>query len=154
MDVKYINPFLEATVNVIKTMAFVDVTPDRPFLKKDHVAFGDVTGIIGLTGDVRGSLSLTMNFHLIKTIMQKMLGEEIEDVNDDARDAVGELTNMISGDARRVLQQNGLNLTAAIPTIVAGKNHTIKHIVSGPVIVIPFTSEGGGKASVEVSLAK
>ena len=154
MDVKFINPFLGATMNVLKTMAFVDVKPGKPFLKREHMALGDVSGIIGLTGDVKGSLSVTLNLALIKLIMSKMLGEEIDDVNDDARDAVGELTNMISGDARRVLQQGGVNLTAAIPTIVAGHDHTIKHIVNGPVIVIPFAAEGGGKASVEVSLSK
>lgn len=152
MDVKYINPFLQATQNVIKTMAFVDVTPGKPFLKKDQVAKGDVSGIIGLTGEATGSLSVTFNFELIKQIMSSMLGEEVDEVTNDVRDAVGELTNMISGDARRMLQQEGVNLSAAIPTIVAGKDHTIKHVVAGPVIVIPFESGNNGRASVEVSL--
>ena len=152
MDVKYINPFLEATVNVIKTMAFMEISPSRPYLKKDQMAQGDVSGIIGLTGEASGSLSVTFNFVLIKQIMQNMLGEEITEITNDVRDAVGEMTNMISGDARRMLQQEGLQLSAAIPTIVSGAGHVIKHMVVGPVIVIPFESEGGGKATVEVSL--
>jgi chemotaxis protein CheX len=152
MDVKYINPFLSGTINVLKTMAFVEVRPGKPFLKKDHVAHGDVTGIIGLTGSATGSLSVTFNFELIQMIMRNMLGEEVTDVTNDVRDAVGELTNMISGDARRLLQQEGLTLIAAIPTIVAGRNHTIKHVIQGPIIIIPFESDEGGKASVEVSL--
>ncbi|MEW5725783.1 MAG: chemotaxis protein CheX [Thermodesulfobacteriota bacterium] len=152
MDVKYINPFLSGTINVLKTMAFMDVKPGKPFLKKDSIATGDVSGIIGLTGNATGSLSVTFNFTLIQQIMRNMLGEEVQEVTNDVRDAVGELTNMISGDARRLLQQEGLQLTAAIPTIVAGHNHTIKHVLSGPIIVIPFESEGGGLALVEVSL--
>ena len=152
MDVKFINPFLNGTINVLKTMAFVEVQPGKPFLKKDHLALGDVTGIIGLTGTATGSLSVTFNFALIQMIMSNMLGEDVSEVTNDVRDAVGELTNMISGDARRMLQQEGLTLNAAIPTIVAGKDHTIKHVVSGPIIVIPFTAEGGGNAIVEVSM--
>lgn len=152
MDVRYINPFLKAAVNVLKTMAFVDVIPGKPFLKKEHLAIGDVSGIIGLTGDVKGSLSVTFDLAMIVTIMKNMLDEEIKEVDNDTRDAVGELTNMISGDARRMLQTEGLSLNAAIPTIVSGKNHVIKHVVNGPVIVIPFTCESGGKVSVEVSL--
>ncbi len=152
MDVRFINPFLEATANVIKTMAFITLTPGRPFLKKDHVALGDVTGIIGLSGDAKGSLSVTLNTALVKQIIRNMLGEEINDLGAEAQDAVGELTNMISGDARRGLAQDGFNLSAAIPTIITGKSHTIKHVVSGPTIVIPFTSEGGGQVSVEVAL--
>lgn len=152
MDVKYINPFLNGTINVLKTMAFIDVKPSKPFLKKDHVASGDVSGIIGLTGEATGSLSVSFNFPLIQAIMSNMLGEDVKEVTNDVRDAVGELTNMISGDARRLLQQEGLNLSASLPTIVAGPGHTIKHVVSGPIIVIPFETEGGGQASVEVSL--
>ena len=152
MDVKYINPFLEATINVLKTMAFTEVIPQKPYLKKDHVAEGDVSGIIGLTGEATGSLSVSFNFALIQTIMHNMLGEDVSEVTNDVRDAVGELTNMISGDARRLLQQEGLSLSAAIPTIVAGKAHTIKHVINGPIIVIPFSAEGEGKVSVEVSL--
>ena len=151
MDVKFINPFLDATINVIKTMAMVELKPGKPFLKKDHVAMGDVSGIIGMTGEVAGSLSVSFSFGLIQDIMQNMLGESIEEVNDDARDAVGEITNMISGDARRMIAQDGVTLQAAIPTIVAGKDHTIKHAIFGPIIVIPFEA-ANGKATVEVSL--
>jgi len=136
----------------MKTMALVDLLSEDPFLKRDHIAMGEVSGIIGLTGDAKGSLSVTLNFNLTKMIMENMLGEVIENVTEEAQDAVGELTNMISGDARRLLQQEGINLTAAIPSIVAGKNHTITHFVAGPTIVIPFKCEGGGKASIEISI--
>jgi len=151
MDVKYINPFLTATVHVVKTMAFTDLTPGSPYLKKGATAHGDISGIIGLTGDVTGSLSVSFTFPLLKEIIKNMLGDEISDISDDVRDTVGEMTNMISGDARRLLQQEGLNLSAAIPTIISGKNHTIKHVIQGPIIVIPFTANGG-KAVVEISM--
>lgn len=153
MDVKYINPFLTATVNVIKTMAFVDLRPGSPYLKEEATAEGDVSGIIGLTGDVAASLSVSFSFGLIKEIMKNMLGEEITEITAEVQDAVGEMTNMICGDARRMLQQEGLNLSAAIPTIIAGKNHTIKHAIKGPVINIPFEAQGG-KAVVKVSMEK
>ena len=104
------------------------------------MASGDVSGIIGLTGEVHGSLSVTFSFNLLKEIMNNMLDETI-----------GEMTNIICGDARRALQQEGLSLSASIPTIVAGKNHTIKHAVKGLIIVIPFKSDTG-QAVVEVSL--
>ncbi|MBW2090782.1 MAG: chemotaxis protein CheX [Deltaproteobacteria bacterium] len=151
MDVNYINPFLSATLNVLKTMASLELTSDKPFLKKDAVARGDVSGVIGITGEVTGSLSVSFSFGLIKEIIKNMLGEDISEITDDVRDAVGEITNMICGDARRMLQESGLSLSAAIPTIVAGKNHTIRHAIRGPIIVIPFHGEKG-TAVVEVSM--
>ncbi len=50
MDVQYINPFLNATVKVLETMAFLKVSPGKPYVKKNSSAVGDVSGIIGITG--------------------------------------------------------------------------------------------------------
>ena len=47
MDVTLINPFINATINVLETMAFVKVTAGKPYLKKDNIAVGDVTGSWG-----------------------------------------------------------------------------------------------------------
>ncbi|MBU0514192.1 MAG: chemotaxis protein CheX [Proteobacteria bacterium] len=152
MEVKYINPFLNATINVIKTMAFVDARPGKPYVKKDDAAVGDVSGIIGITGDNEGTLSISFSQACIEAILTNMLGESISGINEEVRDAVGEITNMISGDARRVLDEMGLKLSAAIPTVISGKDHTITHISTGPTIAIPFTTDHG-PFTVEVCFA-
>jgi chemotaxis protein CheX len=152
MDVKYINPFLSATINVIKTMAFVEAKPGKPYRKTDRIATGDVSGIIGLTGDNEGTLSITFSQSCIEAILTNMLGEKISGIDDDVRDAVGEITNMISGDARRVLDDEGIKLSAAIPTVISGVNHTISHISSATTIAIPFDTEHG-PFTVEVCFA-
>jgi len=143
MDVKYINPFLSATINVLKTMAFTEPTPGKPFVKKDQKAIGDVSGIIGLSGEAVGSLSITFEESTIKHIVTNMFGEEVKELNDEVRDAVGELTNMISGDARRLLQDQNIKIEASIPSIITGKGHTISHMAKGPTIALPFTTEKG-----------
>ena len=143
MEVWLINPFLEGTINVLKTMAFVEPKPGKPYLKRNTNAIGDVSGIIGLTGQVRGSLALSFSEQCIVKIVSNMLGEEIKTINGDIKDAVGEITNMVSGAARKKLEQEGLSLTAAIPTVVSGKQHSISHVMGGPSIVIPFETEHG-----------
>ena len=151
MDVKLVNPFLEATVNVLKTMAFTEVTAGKPFLKDGKEAHGDITGIISFSGDATGSLSITFTEECIVKIVSSMFGEQVEGINEEVRDAVGELTNMISGDARRKLQQHGYAIRAAIPSVVSGKNHVIKHIHQGPCIALPFKT-GGGDFTVEINV--
>jgi len=44
MDVRFINPFLNGTVQVLKTMAFVEPRAGKPFLKKDSLARGTSRG--------------------------------------------------------------------------------------------------------------
>ena len=68
---------------------------------------------------------------------------EIGAINGDIKDAVGEITNMVSGVARKHLGSDGFNIAAAIPTVVSGKNHSIIHLLGGPSIIIPFTIDAG-----------
>jgi chemotaxis protein CheX len=143
MDVKFINPFLEGTVEVLTTMAFVNPKPGKPYLKKNNLAKGDVSGIIGITGTIRGSLALSFSTGSILKIVSNMLGEEITAINGDIRDAVGEITNMVSGAARKRIETMGFSLSASIPTVVSGKEHSIMHVMGGPSVVIPFEMEGG-----------
>jgi chemotaxis protein CheX len=143
MNVKFINPFLEATIDVLKTMAFVEPIPGKPYLKKDNYAKGDISAIIGMTGAAKGSLALTFSESCIVKIVSNMLGEDIKEINGDIKDAVGEITNMVSGAARKKLEAEGFTITAAIPTVVSGKGHSIVHVMGGPSIVIPFSTDHG-----------
>jgi chemotaxis protein CheX len=143
VEVRFINPFLEGTISVLKTMAFIEPKPGKPYLKKGSNAIGDISGIIGLTGQIRGSLALSFSEQCIVNIVSNMLGEEIQTINGDIKDAVGEITNMVSGAARKKLEAEGISLSAAIPTVVSGKGHSISHVLGGPSIVIPFETEQG-----------
>ena len=143
MDQKFIDAFLQGTIDVIKTMAFIETKPGKPYMKNDNAAVGDVSGIIGLTGAVIGSLALSFSEACILRIVSNMLGEEMTTLNHDIEDAVGEITNMASGGGRKILADGGLNITAAIPTIVWGTNHSIMHVLGGPSIIIPCSTADG-----------
>jgi chemotaxis protein CheX len=143
MDVQFINPFLEGTKNVLETMAMVQPEVGKPYLKKGNMAKGDVSAIIGMTGSARGSLALSFTEKCILKIVSNMLGENYININDEVRDAVGEITNMISGVARKNLESKGFNILAAIPTVVSGKDHCILHVLGGPSIIIPFETPNG-----------
>ncbi len=153
MDAKLINPFINATSNVLETMAFIKSVPGKPYLKKDDVAKGDVTGVIGITGETNGTIAVTFEEACILKIVSNMFGEEMTTLNSEVADAVGELTNMISGQARRELEGLGKVFEAAIPSVVSGRSHTITHYTDGPKIAIPFTTEGGS-FTIEVCLEK
>jgi len=143
MDVKFINPFLNGASEVIKTMAFLEAVAGKPYLKKDEAARGDVSGIIGITGDAIGSLAISFSEGCICGIVGSMLGETYTEPTQEVLDAAGELTNMISGVARTNLEKMGLQVYAAIPSVIFGKDHTIRHILKSPSIVIPFSTDKG-----------
>jgi chemotaxis protein CheX len=73
-----------------------------------------------------------------------MFGEDMRAINEEIGDAVGEIANMISGQARQALEEMGRPLQAAIPSVIMGKGHQITHFTSHPVIAVPFETDNGG----------
>lgn len=143
MNVNIMNAFADSAINVLKTMAFIDAAAGGPYPKKGHVAQGDVSGIIGFTGSVVGSFAVSFSEKCILKIASNMLSEEFPAITKDIEDAVGELTNIISGDARKRLHGEQLTIAASLPTVVSGKDHTIEHVLGTSSIVIPFTTPDG-----------
>ncbi|MDA8403788.1 MAG: chemotaxis protein CheX, partial [Desulfobacteraceae bacterium] len=74
-----------------------------------------------------------------------------KELNHEVSDAVGELVNMISGQARRELEEIGRLFHAAIPTVISGRGHCVTHYTDGPKIAIPFTTDDGS-FTIEVCL--
>lgn len=152
MNVEFINPFLNALLNVVGMMGHTELTAESPRLKKNDVSMGDVSGLIGMVGPkTKGSLSITFEKSLALRIMQRMLGEKLTEIDEDVTDMVGEITNMVTGGAKQELSKKGYEFEMATPIVVSGKNHTIehKHKSEGHVIIIPFNSDSG-KAFIEI----
>ena len=141
---KLVSPFLSATRNVINTMCFLECKIGNPALKPSEGSPGDVIGVIGMTGEHMGaSLALVFQKEAILHIVSKMLGEDFAELNDDVVDAVGELTNMISGCARKELSESmGVNFEMAIPSMIKGPCQINYHKTASPVIQVPFDCEG------------
>ena len=118
MDVNLVNPFIDATLHVLETMASTKAEAGKPYLKKDEVAPGDVTGVIGLTGEARGMISVSFAEKNILPIVSNMVGEEMKEMNEEIKDAVGETTNMISGQARKRLEELGRLQCLNVPSLV------------------------------------
>lgn len=146
MDVKLINPFINSTLNVLTTMARLEsIEPGKPQLKQGPESYGEFTGLIGVAGEsARGSFAVSFALDCIANIAARMLGEEPEDLeDDDLPDAVGEITNMICGGALAELSRMGHDFENALPTVVTGKEHCIRHVNEYPVIAVSFNTEVG-----------
>ncbi len=140
MNVEYINPFLTSTINVVSTMAFMKIEAGTPHINRGSATTGIVTGVIGLAGSsVLGSVIISFSKEAILAIVSNMLGVEYDSVDDDVQDAVGEITNMIVGGAKRILSEKGFKFNLAIPTIIKGEDVSLNLKTRGPRVVIPFT---------------
>ena len=142
-NVEVARPFVKATLEILETMAGISASAGKPYIKKDNVATGDVSAIVGVTGDKTGTISVSFSRACAIALVKGMLGDDIQDVLQDTQDAVGEVTNMVSGQARAGLKALGLTLQGSTPTVIVGNAHIIRHISSSPVVAIPFNSPHG-----------
>ncbi|MDP6184260.1 MAG: chemotaxis protein CheX [Gammaproteobacteria bacterium] len=144
MNTDFVNPFITATTNILSVMAQIDAKPGTPTVKDSNVSRGDVTGLIGMTGDkVKGSFSLSFSTAAIADIAEKMLGEKVTSVDETVIDLAGELVNMATGGAKQLLEEKEHRFDMATPVVVAGDDHLVVHQSSGPIIILPFTTEAG-----------
>lgn len=138
MDVKYINPFVLAAQTVFKTMLGIEVAMGKPLLKESRTASGDVTGIMSLVGDRKGTVTISFRDKGALFVFNSLVGEAAEKLNPEVIDAIGELTNIISGQARKEFENNGINLKASIPMVVVGREVETNFITKLPIVSLPF----------------
>ncbi|MCB0323217.1 MAG: chemotaxis protein CheX [Bdellovibrionales bacterium] len=154
MDVRYVNPFIDSALNVLSTMAQTEAFSGTPKLKVDNVTWGEVTGLIGMAGDnVVGNLIISFDEPSILGIVSRMLGENFLSISDEIVDAVGEITNMISGGAKAKLATEGFQFNMATPVMVQGKHVKMSQLTTSPIISIPFETNEG-KFVIEASIQR
>ena len=104
-----------------------------------------------MTGDVVGTVVLSLPAATASKIVECFVGSVIKMEDDDFADAVGELVNMISGGAKAKFE--GEEVRISCPSVVIGKGHTVQQTSGSVCISIPCESACGG-FSVGVSIKK
>ncbi len=153
MDAKILmQAFIEATVHVCKTMAQICPKSCEPYYKKDTKALGYTTAFVTVADDAghEGSIAISFPKKTALVVVDAMFGDDVDDCFEAAKEMVGELTNIISGDARRRLAEKNFVYSGSTPTFIEGDKHDIVHAGKAPVIVLPFELTEG-RFFVEVS---
>jgi chemotaxis protein CheX len=132
LRVEHINPFLRATVETFRSMVKTEAVPGKVTLVNRELERFDVSGIIGLSGGARGTVSLCFPRITALKVLSAFASMRILALDDVAVDAVGELANIVAGAAKRDLTQ--YNIQISLPSVVLGENHEL----SGPKDIIPM----------------
>lgn len=144
MDTKYIEPFIEATINIFKEFYDEDLVLKTPFLFDREENLGwDLSAVIGIAGETKGVITLSFPKELIIKLTEKLVGYDIAELDDDVIDSTGEVVNIIAGNAKKGLEQ--FRLVISLPSIVKGKDHKIAWPSQSnmPIISIPFETSMG-----------
>jgi len=107
---------VSATLNTFQTMLMIELTPvnTEPYPAIEC----EFAGMIGFSGDISGNIAICMSRATAKEAAASFVGEQITE-DSELSDCVGELVNMIAGNAKSSL--NDKSILLSIPEVVVGR---------------------------------
>ena len=152
MNVEHINPFLEAGINIIKSVLGKDTKLGQLKLLKAPYKSHQVLIIIGMTGDkISGQVAISIDQQTAERIASTMMGGQYANTFDSmARSALSELFNMIMGNAASILYNKGLYIDITPPTLLTGQDTELSFF--SPAVSIPLHITDLGTMDMNVSI--
>lgn len=144
MDVVYARAFVNAARRICSELLDLETQVLTPRLMNCHAPRHYITGIISLSGDREGTVSMGFDRMVAVRATEYLLGNRPSKINAQVVDAVGELTNQIAGVARQNLLP--VSLTVSIPYVICGISQTISFPKGCQRISVPMTSIWGNLA--------
>lgn len=141
MQAEHINPFLKAVSNTFSTMLNAEARRGDLTLGDPKVRKYPISGIIGLSGHAIGTVVINLSEEVAIKAASVMLMDDITELNDDVIDTVGELANMVAGQAKVELEQ--YELSVSLPNVVTGVGHEVRFPSSSPPVSVSYDTDFG-----------
>lgn len=145
-----------STKTLFETMIMLDLQPNDAFYEDEKHIKTDVIGMVSFTGKYHGVIALFCSRKFALKVASAMLMTELTEFDNDVKDAVGEVTNMIAGNVKTKLVAQYGEMNLSIPIVIAGEGLSITAVNNHPVVadttlscfskdpwlMTPFTSNG------------
>jgi len=116
----------EATNEVFSTMLMMKVKTQDSFVKDEKNVSTDLISSLHFFGDqYMGKIAIFSSAAVACNIANSMLGTETTEVNDEIKDGMGELVNMIAGVAKVKLTDTLGDMHLLTPWVIAGRHLSI-----------------------------
>jgi chemotaxis protein CheX len=145
IDLDFVKTFAQAALQTLKVQCSYEAKPSKSYVKGTQPEIDiAIAGVIGLTSSsFSGSIAIGFPKATYLKIMGGMLGDTFTEITPDLADGASELINIIFGCAKKTLNDNGHNISRAVPSVVQGDKIKLVHMSTSPIVVIPFESKDG-----------
>jgi len=143
---------IEATKEIFSSMVMMEITVKE--VMDNHGALNDtITGMIGLAGTHKGVLAVHLPYSVAQAITSSFLMMDVEEINEDVHDAVGEIANMLGGNVKTILSEKGRDIDLSLPSTISGSQYSFQSDKQVDKVIIEFDT-GKGTFIVEMDLEK
>ncbi|BBB91342.1 MAG TPA: chemotaxis protein CheX [Methylomusa anaerophila] len=127
MDVKLINPFVDAVAAVMPQLGFAQISRGGLSAGDQYVTSKGLTVVVGVTNALTGSIAYNMTEDTARKIASTMMmGMPVAALDDMAQSAISEMVNMVTSNAVTSLGKMGVVVKLLPPGLVVGDNSKIK----------------------------
>ena len=151
MDVKLVNPFIDAFTTVLPQMGFP--TPQRTGMtvNNQNAVSQGVAVIVGFTKEIRGNVVYNMSEDTAKFIASTMMmGMPVESFDEMAQSAISEMSNMLTANAATNLTALGLEVDISTPSLTVGSDFQIK--ISNEQYLCVFMDVSGHQVEIDIAV--
>jgi len=101
----------------------------------------DVAAVVGLAGQVSGTLVLRCTSESAAEMAARMLKVDSRHTGPEVRDAVGEICNMIAGNFKNKIHGMGDGCMLSVPTVIPGRDYSLHAIADSTKIEVRLLFE-------------
>ncbi|BCO08558.1 chemotaxis protein CheX [Desulfolithobacter dissulfuricans] len=134
---------IEATVEIFTTMVMMDVSVAGEPKQELGQLKNTITGMVGLAGTYKGVLAVHIPSHVALAITSSFLGMDVDEMNEDVQDAIGEIANMLGGNVKTTLSDSGKDIQLSLPSTISGEEYSFISQNQGEKVIIPFQAPDG-----------
>lgn len=133
----------KAMAEIFASMVMMEIDVSETHLDLDAPLKESITAIIGFSGTSKGLVALHVPKDVALAITSSFLMMEVAELNEDVKDAIGELTNMISGEVKNKLMSNGLSVDLSVPTTIVGDSYDFRCGADTERVITSFKVDSG-----------
>ncbi len=133
---------INSTQEIFSSMIMLDITPGEPFSREREILQDSISGIIGLAGTTKGLLAIHLPKPVALAVTTAFLGMDVEEIDEDVCDAIGELANMLGGSLKSALDPKGSDIKLSMPSAIHGEEYSVDCLANTENVTVPFTLEG------------
>ena len=150
ISAEHINPFIMASVKILKDVCQIDATMGKPYVKTTEFTEKSLIIMIGVTGEMKGQVMINFENPVACDIASKMTFMQITQIDELASSAICELGNMILGHAATIFSTQGIAIDITPPTTCKGNmKFTTAYSAN---ICVPLIYEGDKKIEIHISV--
>lgn len=137
------NKIIESAIEIFTGMVMMEVSvAGEPLLEMVPLK-QSITGMVGLAGIHRGVLAVHFPKQVALDVTGSFLGMEVEEINADVQDAIGEIANMLGGNLKTILSDRGKDIQLSLPSTISGDEYSFTSHADVDQIILPFQAPAG-----------